>query len=52
MLLACGNIVDEISGQGQTPLMIAAENGNTDVLEELIENKSNVHLKQQDGSFA
>ena len=52
MLLANGSEVNDVSGQGQTPLMIAAEKGNTNILEVLIENKANVHLKKQDGCTA
>ena len=46
ILLAYDSDVDDISGMGQTPLMMAAEKGNTSILEVLIENKASVHLKQ------
>ena len=52
MLLAYGSKVDDINGQRWTPLMIAAEEGNTNVLEVLIENKANVQLKEQEGLTA
>ena len=44
--------MDDTSGQGQTPLMTAAEKGNTKLFEVLIENKVNVHLKDQNGYTA
>ena len=52
MLIAYGGKVNGISGQGRTPLMIASEEGNTNVLGALLENKANVHLKKQDGYTA
>ena len=51
MLLACGSKVDDADGQGQTPLMIAAARGNTDVLEVLIDNRADVHLKEKMASL-
>ena len=41
MLLANGSNVDDTDGQGRTPLMIAAQQGKTNVLGLLIENNAN-----------
>ena len=49
MLLVNGSKVDDTKGMGRNPLMIAAQQENTNISEVLIENKSNLHLKQQNG---
>ena len=41
MLLANGSNVDGTDGQGWTPLMIATQQGNTNVLELLVETNLN-----------
>ena len=41
MPLANGSKVDDVIGQGRTPLMIAAHQGRTNVLGLLIENDTN-----------
>ena len=52
MLLAYGSEVDDTDGQGRAPLMSAAQQGNSNVLEVLIKNRAGVHLKDQDGYTA
>ena len=51
MLLAYGSEMDDTDGQGRTPLMSAAQQGNSNILEVLIENRADVHLKDQDGTL-
>ena len=45
MLLANGSKEDDTDGQGRTPLTIAAQQGETNVLEVLIKNEPNRYLK-------
>ena len=52
MLLAYGSKVNDTDGQGRAPLMSAAQQGNSNVLEVLIKNRADAHLKDQDGFTA
>jgi len=41
------HLLNSCNSQGQTPMYIAAKNGNLDVIKLLIENKANYQIKSK-----
>lgn len=52
MLLDAGGDVNSVDDKGRTPLMMAAETNNAEIVDLLLKNKADPNIKNQDGNTA